>query len=358
MRIENREAIEYLLKRDVSPLAADKHGRNALHYAVEFESLSSLIMLLEGAWISKEKFDFAYAIRASPWIINSWKALDQSVKDDGLLPFHIAALKGNSNILKYLTYITAEVRKAATEESFLDLDEMLEYKSKYSMTPLLLAVQYNKLESFQYLVMIGADIYAKSTRMQNFLHLAVINRNEDIIRWLVSKDSDKCILKWTKDYRGKRPSHYANKEEIKIALICMWESIRRRNLWEIYILMIRTKDKELLRIKHAQDGDTPLHYATKLGESEVVRLLVELEAPKDLVNSDGLTPMELSEKIENPDVKAKVKEALERDPADQIVLQTLKASQKMKKMAKFVLDAVRISEQPPKQIHIKLPDTQ
>ena len=51
--------------------------------------------------------------------------------------------------------------------------------------------------------MIGANIFAKNTRMQNVMHLSVINRNEDIIRWIMTKDAEECVLKYSKDYRWR-----------------------------------------------------------------------------------------------------------------------------------------------------------
>ncbi len=323
MRVENREAIEYLLTRGVSPLAADPHGRNAVHYAAEFESLSSLSMLLEGTWISPDRSpDPDQLLRSRPWVLDGWRALDQSTRNDGLLPFHVAAMKGNGNVLKYLAYV-GEIRKCAKGERFMEMDDMLEYKAKYQMTPLLLAVQYNRLESFQYLVMIGADIYARNTRMQNTLHLAVINKNEDIVRWLIAKDSDACTLKAGKDYRGREPGHYAKREEMQIALISMWESVRTGNLRDVLTLATRNKDKELFRIRRAQDGNTPLHYAVQLGNVEVARLLVELEAPVDVVNNAGKTPVELAAALDNVEIRSKMQEALGRDWKERVVLSSM-----------------------------------
>jgi len=48
MRIDNHSVFKYLLQKGVSPAFADKQGRNAVHYAVQFGKLDFLIYLFEG----------------------------------------------------------------------------------------------------------------------------------------------------------------------------------------------------------------------------------------------------------------------------------------------------------------------
>jgi len=336
IRNENYKAIEYLLSRGINPLSADTYGRNAIHFAVECESYNSLIILCEGSLVSNETFDEKKFVNA-PWIKNSWKALDCSIKEDGLIPFHLASMKGNSKILKYLIHI-CEIRKPYsqpdTDEEYLTIDEMLEYPAKYNLTPLLLAAQYNKLESFQYLVMIGANIYAKTTRMQNILHLSVINKNEDIVRYIMDRDAEECSLKYGKDCRGKTPVQYAKREDIIISLMSIWESIRNGRLSEIETLVARSKG-EVHRQRFSKDGNTPLHYAVKLGLSDMVKFLIELDCPKDLKNSDGKLPVDLLENIENLDIRKKVEEALNTTAEDKVILHNMKETVKMQKTTRL-----------------------
>jgi ankyrin repeat protein len=56
------------------------------------------------------------------------------------------------------------------------------------MTPIILAAKYNHLEVMKILYELGGGIYSLDNKMQNVLHYAIFNENEEMIKYIVSKD--------------------------------------------------------------------------------------------------------------------------------------------------------------------------
>ena len=299
-------------------MAMNYYGMNCIHYAIELESLPILALLLEGSWTpSKTEID---DFPEAPWLRSAWKALDMGTKEDGLLPIHVAAMKGNKKIIKYIIRIVNS--RKGTEDEYMNESEMLEYRAKYSMTPLLIAVQYNITKCFEYLNGIGSDIYAKNTRMQNSLHLAAINNNKEIVEQIMAIDMEEGKLRRAKDYRGKIPMQYTGKIDIKNALLSIWEAIETGSLTDIQTIMELT-DGNVLKCKHSKFGDTPLHYAVKMKKIGVVQILMEYKASKDIANIQMKTPMDLAEEIENNETRKAIINALNSEGKEPVILKKL-----------------------------------
>ena len=56
------------------------------------------------------------------------------------------------------------------------------------MTPFLVGAKFNKLDCMRYLADQGCDFFNADINMQNSMHYAVINENEEMIKFLVLKD--------------------------------------------------------------------------------------------------------------------------------------------------------------------------
>jgi len=65
---------------------------------------------------------------------------------------------------------------------------VLEFNNNDSMTPILAATKYNNYECVTMLHESGANLYVTDNKMQNVLHYAIINENERLIKFLISKD--------------------------------------------------------------------------------------------------------------------------------------------------------------------------
>lgn len=317
IRKDDRRAVEYLLSRGVSPLSFNTCGMNAVHYAVECRSLPVLRLLFGGKWDDETGNKL---LPAGSWLESAWKALDVGTKDEGLLPLHIAAMNGSTKIVNYIIDVVGK-RKSA-KNFLLSLEDMLEYKAKYAMTPLLLSAQFNKAKTFKCLAAKGASIHAKSIRMQNVLHLAAINNNKAMVDYLMEVDLEEGKLRRHRDYRGKTPIQYAKKDEIKFALLSIWDAVETGNLMDIQTL-VNISDGKILEAKHPKDEGRPLHYAIKLGKLPVVRLLVECKAAKDVTDAEGKLPADVAMEIADPGLRQEMLSALSYKSNDNVLLKSL-----------------------------------
>ena len=302
-----------MLSREVNPLTSNPYGMNAIHYAVELKSLPALTILLEGRWNSSDD-----PFGSVPWLENAWKALDVSTKEEGLLPIHMAVINGSKKILRYIVNIV----KARKGHGLLSVEEMLEYKTKYAMTPLLLAVQFNRNECFKYLVSIGANLHVKNIRIQNVLHIAAINNNKPIIDYLMGVDMEEGKLERAKDYRGKFPIQYASKEDSKYAMLSIWTAMETGNLMDIQTLVNRTHGR-ILEVKHSKDNSRPLHYAVRLGKVPVIRLLIECNATKDVKDGKGKLPKDVAMEITDFKLRQEILDILSSKKKESVLLKSL-----------------------------------
>eukprot|EP00826_Nyctotherus_ovalis_P016357 TRINITY_DN14728_c0_g1_i11.p1 TRINITY_DN14728_c0_g1~~TRINITY_DN14728_c0_g1_i11.p1 ORF type:complete len:288 (-),score=74.39 TRINITY_DN14728_c0_g1_i11:29-892(-) len=233
---------------------------------------------------------------------------------------HIAAMNGSTKIVNYIIDVVKK-RKSA-KNSLLSLEDMLEYKAKYAMTPLLLSAQFNKTKTFKCLAAKGANVHAKNIRMQNTLHLAAINNNKAIVDYLMEVDLEEGKLRKHKDYRGKTPIQYAKRDEVKFTLLSIWDAVETGNLMDIQTL-VNITDGRILEAKHPKDESRPLHYAIKLGKLPVIRLLVECKAAKDVTNAEGKLPEDVAMEITDASLRQEMLNALSYKSKDNVLLKSL-----------------------------------
>eukprot|EP01022_Parablepharisma_sp_SALTPOND_P015717 TRINITY_DN224_c0_g2_i1.p1 TRINITY_DN224_c0_g2~~TRINITY_DN224_c0_g2_i1.p1 ORF type:complete len:452 (+),score=27.58 TRINITY_DN224_c0_g2_i1:1453-2808(+) len=324
MRMENRKAVEYLLARGVNPLSYDDFGKTALHYAIEFQAISMLCYLCEGVWESAatsvikkgmDPVDYDTNKSFPSWAYQSWKALDCSATSERLLPLHFCAFTDSLYVLKYIVYITTLRTKVyGVSYETMGIKDMIELKSKNGLTPLLLSAQYGKNGIFEYLLTLGTNIYEITGKMQNVLHLAIINKADKIIRMIVRLDSEKGILKSQKDYRGKTPAQYDKKGEYKLALISIWTAVKEGNMADIQSVVLYYREKlgeDPLAWKSKKEGNTPLHNGIIYKNNDVVKFLIELGADVTITNKCGKTPADLlKEIVAEEELKEKLSAAL------------------------------------------------
>ncbi len=335
MRMDRRDAVEYLLNRGLNPLSSDDAGKTAVHYAIEFQSMSMLCYLCEGVWESAASLAIrkgqpaiypAESPAFPPWVLSAWSAIDYAATPERLVPLHFCAIIDSLYVLKYVVYIlNLRVKLKGANVDFLRMGDMIELRSKSGLTPLLLAAQHAKNQNFEYFVSLGANLRAVTSKMQNALHLAVIDKNENMIKMIGTMDEEGWLRRQV-DYRGRRPLNYDRKGEYKVLMISVWEAIRESRLGDIQSVVEYYEEKfseNPLTMRAKADGNTPLHYAILVQNVEAVRVLLELEADPIARNNAGLTPAELLEKaVTNPDLKAKLAQALSTAPARSVSHQT------------------------------------
>lgn len=124
------------------------------------------------------------------WISDVLFCLDKSSLKEGNLPLHQAVIIGNVEILEFL--IKQYKERDRISKNFKNLypkyENVLEFTNLDSMTPVILAAKYNNLLCAIMLVEEGANIHVVDNKMQNVLFYAIMNENEKMIRYFISKD--------------------------------------------------------------------------------------------------------------------------------------------------------------------------
>ena len=254
------------------------------------------------------------------------KGSDVNYKDDNdVTPLHFACMSGNYELVKYLIDNGANVRavsKAGREPIFeaawggnLEMIKFLESKgsdlkgiNSNGNTPLHFASRNGSKELIEYILSKGYDINQKNNAGQAPIVWAVAGNSPEVIRFLIekgadinAKDSDGRSLMFNASARG-------SKETIE--------------LLQSYGLDINEKDNfgmtplqsgirggieilEYLLNKGAEiapeecmsgnscsvDGTTILHQAMYANNPEIVDLLIKRNAPLNVIDSNGSTPL-------------------------------------------------------------------
>lgn len=90
------------------------------------------------------------------------------------------------------------------DPNFLTTQAHLDFTNRENMTPFLVAAKFNKLDCMIYLAELGCNIFITDTKMQNPMHYAIINENDEMIKFLVSKD-DNSKMRKDKNIFNKMP---------------------------------------------------------------------------------------------------------------------------------------------------------
>lgn len=172
----------------------EKHKKNVAKKNEEKKTLSdeevdAILSLIEG---KSDKVILAILAESSAkvlekYLLSTQKTLDNimSIKGEGqdsLL--HLAAKKGNQNLLGYLA---AKVN--------------LELKNKYGETPLHSAISARSFEVAELLIKEGADVNARDKEGRTALHIMSEIDNAEAVKGLISKGADVNA----QDNKGKTP---------------------------------------------------------------------------------------------------------------------------------------------------------
>ncbi|EAX89957.1 ankyrin repeat protein, putative [Trichomonas vaginalis G3] len=161
-------------------------------------------------------------------------------------PIHIAAGRGNEEIVRFLISLGAKIKN-----------------NKKITPPLLVAAGKNKIKNAKILISNGADINVKDSADRNVLYLSLENSNEEMTKYFISCGADIHA----KDFYGNTTLHYAAKNNLTntiIYLISQGLNINEKNL----------------------EGKTALHYAAMGNSKDAVELLISLDANIHIKDND------------------------------------------------------------------------
>lgn len=189
-------------------------------------------------------------------------------KKTGLNAFHVAAYKGHSDFInEMIKHIQASVR---SEPPTFNHFVVKEFATEYGFTPLHLAAQAGHDSLVRMLLNQGVQVDAATTTMSIIpLHLAAQQGHIAVVGMLLSRSTQQ---QHAKDWRGRTPLHLASvngKREMVSLLIAQGSNI---NVMD-------------------QNGWTGMHYATKAGHLDVVKLFVNSSADAQAETKDGKVPL-------------------------------------------------------------------
>jgi len=125
MRKNESEIVHYLLTRGISPLLADRSGKNMLHFAIDIENIENAKLILD-----KEKEWFPLAIQAL-----------LSPDNDGYSPVHQSTLMGNLEFTTFFYCILSQHHLIA---------KLFSLKTSKGLNLIQIAVKYNKTALFDF----------------------------------------------------------------------------------------------------------------------------------------------------------------------------------------------------------------
>ncbi|VDL67399.1 unnamed protein product, partial [Nippostrongylus brasiliensis] len=240
--------VKILLENGANAEDENAHGMTALHLGAKNGFVSIL-----------EAFDKTLWRRCS--------------RKTGLNALHIAAYYGNSDFVnEMLKSVPASVR---SEPPIYNHHVVKEFATEYGFTPLHLAAQSGHDSLVRMLLNQGVQVDATSTTMNVIpLHLAAQQGHIAVVGMLLSRSTQQ---QHAKDWRGRTPLHLAamNGHYEMVSLLIAQGS------------NINVMDQNFT----FQNGWTGMHFATKAGHLNVVKLFVKSSADELAETKEGKVPL-------------------------------------------------------------------
>ncbi|GAB6033390.1 hypothetical protein CHUAL_013153 [Chamberlinius hualienensis] len=183
----------------------------------------------------------------------------------------------------------------------------LEFQNNSGFTPLITAAYYGHVEAIESLVSLGAVLHATDFEGKTAIYWATAQNQHDALMSLLDESPRSQDLVKRTDRYGNSPLHVATLKGYTVITRCLLDlgaPIELRNDMEQTPMHLaawhgRTKIvKDLLwRNKTVinytdEDGNTPLHVASLVGNESVVKLLIEAGASLDIRNSRMWTSLD------------------------------------------------------------------
>jgi ankyrin repeat protein len=173
---------------------------------------------------------------------------------------HLAAYKGHLELARTLTERKANVN-ALDDEGQTPLQRALEGQRK------------GHLDIVRLLLDHGANMH--DSHISALLHLAAYKGHLELARTLTERKANVNAL----DDEGSTPLHQAS------------QGSRSGNPDIVQLVRFLLDEGADIHVRDNR-GNTPLHFAASRGHLEVTRILLELKADADSLNSEGLTPLQ------------------------------------------------------------------
>uniref|UniRef100_A0A6P7H3I6 Ankyrin-3-like n=1 Tax=Diabrotica virgifera virgifera TaxID=50390 RepID=A0A6P7H3I6_DIAVI len=184
---------------------------------------------------------------------------------DGLLPIHIAAQKGNFNIVKYFV-----------ENKLYHVDIC----GNNLRTPLICAVVGGHTEIIEFLIQCDADVKKADVFDTTALHYACQENLKDIIEILIRRGSNLDA----KTYNGETPLH-----------ICV-----RKGYLEAAKRLIESGARS--HLEGGVSGNSPVHLAAQYNQQEILEYLFKMGISANFQTVDGYSLLHVAARFNQPQI--------------------------------------------------------
>ncbi|XP_052077215.1 putative ankyrin repeat protein RBE_0220 [Mytilus californianus] len=261
----------------------------------------------------------------SSFFVKNDKSLVNSKDNTGKTPLHMACLKGNAVLAKFLIKYNAKVNQMDTDKvtpfmlacrsgeieliKFL-LTQQVHINACNSLgsTPLLEACIQNNVKVFSLLLQNKAKVDCFNKNGDTPLHLACQSGQTEILNLLIKYDIDTCINKpnvkgYTPFYlaisnghkeianilfkHGADPKHTNKNEDTPLHLLC------QNGQTEIVNLLMKFNVNTCLNKPNGK-GFTPFYLALSNRYYKTANILVRYGADPNIPNADGFTPLHIA----------------------------------------------------------------
>ena len=182
-----------------------------------------------------------------------------------LTPLHHASMRGNLKLVQYLSQ---------------QMDIVLNCPDKQGSTPLHIAATYGHVEVFKILLEANSNVRLKDHQQQSALHRAAQEGNPEIIDLILEslEETEREQIVREEDDEGNTP------------LIL---SVEAGNNEGVSVFMEKTDSAAFVNTPNDQ-GECPLHFASRSGDKVTLELLIDNEAEIDYKNQRNQTPLYLA----------------------------------------------------------------
>ncbi len=235
------DSVDYLISKSADLNAVNSEGKTALYLAT-VGNYSAMVKLLLKAGAMATVF----------------------VSDHKLQPIHVAAQKGNSDLV----------------EIFIEHNpDLLEEKDVFQQTPLLLASAKGHTKIVDYLISKRANLNVASFLPTN------INNGKSSLYWATERGHYEVVNSLAK--AGAMTTLDINPKFLQPIFIAI-----QKNRFDLVQTLIEN-DPQLI-IYQDKFGQTPLHWAVAEGRVDMVRFLINQDADLNALAANNLAPINLA----------------------------------------------------------------
>ncbi|CDW85255.1 ankyrin unc44 [Stylonychia lemnae] len=278
------EALSYCLKLSVSPnfktsIAYEEYpSATALHIASGYSQLDTCIHLLKyGIEVDNRDLNGNTALHYAA--VQGALQLSQLLIDNGgsalvlnkknMLPMHSCIFSDHLGCFKFIIEQTDKQKQIKYFGK--QIERTIDVKCYNGLTPLMIALEEESENIFQYLIDQGGDLKAQDEEGNTILHRAILLKNQKKAKLIIKRGANIHI----RSFAGETPIMMAVRNgliEVIRALVQMGADINEKNY----------------------RGDTLLHLAAKIDQADVIGYLLDKGLNTLERNREGLRPADLA----------------------------------------------------------------